>query len=81
MSVDESLHAWQARICIRVFSTLISRSNENKSCMRVDESCEARVCIRIFSTLISRSNENKSCVRVDESRGYQHAFSENPHES
>jgi hypothetical protein len=41
--------------------------NENKSCMRVDESWEARVCMRVFSTLMPRSNENKSCMRVDES--------------
>jgi hypothetical protein len=31
---DESL---QARVCMRVFSTHMPRSNENKSCMRVDE--------------------------------------------
>ena len=31
--VDES---WQARVCMRVFSTLMSWSNESKSCMRVD---------------------------------------------
>jgi hypothetical protein len=53
---SESLH--------ESFSTLMSRSNENKSCMRVDESWEARVCMRAFSTLMSRSNENKSCTRV-----------------
>jgi hypothetical protein len=28
--------SWQERVCIRVFSTLMSRSNENKGCMRVD---------------------------------------------
>ena len=58
---------WEARICMRVFSTLVSWSNENKSCMRVDESWEARICMRVFSTLMPRSNENKSCMRVDES--------------
>ena len=56
---------------MRVFSTLMSWSNENKSCMKVDESWEARVCIIVweFSQLsfMSRSNENKSCMRVDES--------------
>ena len=52
---------------MRVFSTLIPRSNENKSCMIVDESREARVCVRVFSTLMPQSNENKSCMRVDES--------------
>ncbi len=30
-----------ARVCIRVFSILVSWSNENKSCMRVDERCES----------------------------------------
>jgi hypothetical protein len=53
--------------CMRVFSTLVSWSNENKSYMRVDESWHARVCTRVFSTLMSRSNENKSYMRVDES--------------
>ena len=37
---------------MRVFSTLMSWSNENKSCMRVDESRQARVCTRVFSTLM-----------------------------
>ena len=50
-----------------VFSTLLSRSDENKGCMRVDESWEARVCMRVFSTLLSWSDENKGCMRVDES--------------
>ena len=52
---------------LRVFSTPMSWSNENKSCMRVDESWQARVCMRVFWTLMSWSNENKSCRRVDES--------------
>jgi hypothetical protein len=30
--------SWEARICMRVLSTFMPRSNENKSCMRVDES-------------------------------------------
>ena len=50
---------------MRVFSTLMSWSNENKSCMRVDESSKARVCMRVFSTLTSWSNEGKNCMRVD----------------
>jgi hypothetical protein len=33
MRVDES---WEARVCMRVYLTLMS--NENESCMRVDES-------------------------------------------
>ncbi len=49
---------------MRVFSTLVSRSNENNSCVRVDESWQARVCMRLFSTLVSQSNEKKSCMRV-----------------
>ena len=57
---------------MRVFSTLVFRSNENKSntCMRVDK----REFVRDFSQLtFFRSNENKSCMTVDESwqaRGY-----------
>jgi hypothetical protein len=35
MKLDES---WEARVCVRLFSTFMPRSNENKSCMRVDES-------------------------------------------
>jgi hypothetical protein len=66
---SESLHKnwWELRSesCMRIFSTLMSWSNENKSCMRVDKGWEARVCMRIFSTLMARSNENKSCMRVD----------------
>ena len=56
---------------MRVSSTLMSWSNENKSCMRVDkreltsESWQARVYMRVSSTLISWSNENKSCMSVD----------------
>ena len=49
-----------------VFSVLMSWSNENKSCMRVDESWQMRVCVRVFSTLVSWLNENKSCMKNDE---------------
>jgi hypothetical protein len=64
---ERELHeSWEARVCMRVFSTLMSWSNKNKSCMRVDESWEAwRVRMRVFSTLMPRSNENKSCMRVE----------------
>jgi hypothetical protein len=48
---------------MRVFSTLMPRSNENKSCMRV----EKREFMRVFSTLMPRLNENKSYTKVDES--------------
>ncbi len=51
---------------MRVFSTLVSWSNEN-SCMRVDEISGTRVYMRVFSTLVPHLNENKSCMRVDES--------------
>ena len=38
---EQELHeSWEARVCMRVFSTLMPRSNENKSCMRVDEKRE-----------------------------------------
>ena len=30
------------------FSTLMSWSNENESCMRVDESSQAKVCMRVL---------------------------------
>ena len=62
MRVDkrESLHE-------SFLKALMPWSNENKSCMRVDESWQARVCMRVFSTFLSSSNENKSCMRVDES--------------
>ena len=33
MRVDES---WQVRVCMRGFSTLLPRLDDNKSCMRVD---------------------------------------------
>jgi hypothetical protein len=34
---EQELHeSWEARVCMRVFWTLMSRSNKNKSCMRVD---------------------------------------------
>ena len=55
------------KILLLDFSTHLSWSNENKSCMRVNESRQARVCMRVFSTLMSWSSENKSCMRVDES--------------
>jgi chloride channel 2 len=35
---EQELHeSWQARIYVRVFSTFIAWSNENKNCMRVDK--------------------------------------------
>jgi hypothetical protein len=72
MRVDES---WQARVCMRVFSTFVLRSKKNKSCMRVDKSAQELMrvgkrefaCMRVFSTFVPRSKENKSCMRVDKS--------------
>ena len=37
---------------MRVFSSLMSGSNKNKSCMRFDESLRAKVCIIEFSQLL-----------------------------
>ena len=58
----------QARVYMGVFpnSRVLereARSNENKSCMRVDENWEARVCTRVFLALVSCSNKNKSWMR------------------
>ena len=47
---------------MRVLSTV--RSNENKSCMRINDSCQARVYMTVFSTLVPQSNENTSYMRV-----------------
>jgi hypothetical protein len=45
--VKRGRDGWEARVYMRVFSTLIPQSNENKSS---HESWEARVCMRVFST-------------------------------
>jgi hypothetical protein len=46
-------------VCMtRVFSTLMARSNENKSCMRVDESWEARLFAWEFSQLLCPGRSN-----------------------
>ena len=45
--------------------------NENKSCMRVDETWDMTACIRVFSSLASWSNENKSWVRIHDTRVYE----------
>ena len=57
MRVARELH----ESCMKVFSTLMPWSSQNKSCVRVR--------IKIFSTLVSClscSNENKSYMRVNE---------------
>ena len=41
---------------MRVFSTLVSWSNENKSCMRVDESCK----VRVRESHMFRSNKERT---------------------
>ena len=44
----KELHeSWEARVCVRVFSTLMSWSNKNKSGTRIDESWQERVCMRV----------------------------------
>ena len=61
MRVDESL---EAKVCMRVFSTLMPRSNEDKSCMRVDES-RLDVTARVSKSLIN-SQQNLNQFKVDE---------------
>ena len=46
---------------------IMSWSNENKSCMRIDEGWQEWICMRVFTTVMSLSNKNKSCMRIDES--------------
>ena len=80
--LDARHESWQEGVCMRVFSTLMSWSNEDKSCMKVYESWQARVCMRVFLTLMSWSNDFKSCMRVDESwqtRVCMRVFSCNSH--
>jgi hypothetical protein len=56
---EQELHeSWQVRVDMRVFSTFIAWSNENKSCMRVEK--REFTDMRVFSTFIAWSNENKS---------------------
>ena len=51
---------------MRVFSTLMSLSNENKSCMRVASELEIEeFVLEFFSALIFWSNEKKFRIRVD----------------
>jgi hypothetical protein len=63
---SESLHeSWEARVCMRVFSTLLPRSNENKSFVRVDKrefasefsqfSCPGQMRTRVAWELRSKS--------------------------
>ena len=48
---------------VRVIGTLMSWSNENKSCMRVDESRETRVCMRAFTGLLCLSQARTKVAR------------------
>ena len=50
---------------MRVFLTHISWSNENKSCMRVDNSLQVRFCMIVFLTPMLLSNKNKSSMYVE----------------
>ena len=63
---EQELHeSWQARVYMRVSSTLMSWSNENKSCMRVDKreftwefhqlSCPGQTRTRVARELTSES--------------------------
>ena len=63
---EQELHeSWQARVCMRVSSTFMSWSNENKSCMRVDKrefawefhqlSCPGQTRTRVAWELTSES--------------------------
>ena len=68
----ELCESWEARVCMRVFSTLMSCSNTNKSCRRVDKSWwswQARVCMWVLSTLESlghtRTRVAWELMRVD----------------
>jgi hypothetical protein len=70
----QELHeSWEARVCMRVFSTLIYAPVKRKQ--ELHESWEARVCTRVFSTLMPQSNENKSCMKV-EKREFAWEFSQ-----
>ena len=60
---EQELHeSWQARVYMRVSSTLMAWSNENKSCMRVDK---REFAWEFHQLSCPWSNENKSCMRVN----------------
>ena len=64
--IDES---WEETVCMRVFSTLISWSNENNSCMKVDELVDKWEFVREFSWLSfpgqTRTRVAWELIRVD----------------
>jgi hypothetical protein len=56
---EQELHeSWEARVCMRVFSTLMPWSVREQE---LHESWEARVCMRVVEL------RSESCMRVDES--------------
>ena len=68
---EQDLHeSWQARVCVRVSSTFIAWSNENKNCMRVDKreftwefhqlSCPGQTRTRVAWELTSESLRESS---------------------
>jgi uncharacterized membrane protein len=68
---EQELHeSWEARVCIRVFSTLMPWSNKNKSCMRVEKreftsefsqlSCPDQTRTRVAWELRSESLKHQS---------------------
>jgi hypothetical protein len=57
---EQELHeSWQARVYMRVFSTFIPSSNENKSCMKVDKrelSCSKSDGNRLATSCSNKTN-------------------------
>jgi hypothetical protein len=68
VKVDES---WEARVCTRVFSTLMPRSNENKSCMTVDKSW-LDIIPHVAKTLIKIWTSSKDTAQSDRVEGLLH---------
>ena len=66
---DQTRIGWKARVCLRVFSTIMLRSNGSKSCMRVDESGDRKKWHRKKCTRKNGTGKN-------ELAGYYSAFSE-----
>ena len=60
--VDES---WQASVCMRVFSTLMSWSNENKSCMRVEKRELYKSSLNSYVLVKWEQELHESCMRVE----------------
>jgi hypothetical protein len=62
--VDKS---WQARVCMRVFSTLIPWSNVNKSCVRVDWVAKILINSHFLSSTFSSTLKFWTFTRLHES--------------